>query len=201
MSRPSHRERILELGFDLVLQKGYGASSVRDITTAAGVPNGSFTNHFASKEEFAIAILDKFQHQAEELASVTLLDRSLSPRQRILAYADAAIAGLRASGVNHGCMAGNFGMEASTSSPAIRAKVAEHFIWMEQLLSETLSEAYHLEDELPTQPVSEMASFIVASMQGATLLAKTKQSMEPINMWRKTLVATLLTPLLERDCA
>jgi hypothetical protein len=98
-------------------------------------------------------------------------------------------------------MAGNFGMEASTSSPAIRAKVAEHFIWMEQLLSETLSEAYHLEDELPTQPVSEMASFIVASMQGATLLAKTKQSMEPINMWRKTLVATLLTPLLERDCA
>lgn len=195
MSRPSHRERILELGFDLVLKKGYGASSVRDITSAAGVPNGSFTNHFASKEDFAIAILDKFQHRAEELASMTLLDQSLSPRQRILAYADAAIAGLKVSGVSHGCMAGNFGMEASTSSPAIRAKVADHFNWMEQLLSETLAEAYRLDGETPPQPVRELASFIIASMQGATLLAKTKQSMEPINIWRKTLVASLLNPL------
>jgi len=33
---------------------------VRDICAAAGAPQGSFTNHFPSKEAFAVEVLDQY---------------------------------------------------------------------------------------------------------------------------------------------
>jgi TetR/AcrR family transcriptional regulator, transcriptional repressor for nem operon len=60
MSRPSNKEKLLTDGLRLVHERGFGASSVRDITQAAGVPQGSFTNHFASKEAFGLEILERY---------------------------------------------------------------------------------------------------------------------------------------------
>ncbi|WP_367279039.1 TetR family transcriptional regulator, partial [Pseudomonas sp.] len=42
-----HREKILEEGMRVIHERGFSNATVRDITTAAQVPNGSFTNHFA----------------------------------------------------------------------------------------------------------------------------------------------------------
>src|SRR5439155_21507709 len=61
MSRPSNKDKILTDGLRLVHARGFGASSVRDITQAAGVPQGSFTNHFASKEAFGLEVLERYR--------------------------------------------------------------------------------------------------------------------------------------------
>src|SRR5450631_533208 len=50
MPKPSNREKILTEGLRVVHARGFGGASVRDIVEAAGVPQGSFSNHFASKE-------------------------------------------------------------------------------------------------------------------------------------------------------
>jgi TetR/AcrR family transcriptional regulator, transcriptional repressor for nem operon len=52
MPKPSHREKLLTAGLQVVFEQGYCGASVRDIVQAAGVPQGSFTNHFRSKEAF-----------------------------------------------------------------------------------------------------------------------------------------------------
>jgi TetR/AcrR family transcriptional repressor of nem operon len=53
MARPSKRNEIIRSGVGTLFRKGYAGAGVRDITAEAGVPLGSFTNHFGSKEEFA----------------------------------------------------------------------------------------------------------------------------------------------------
>ena len=53
MPRPSLREIILDAGLKSMFRTGYHGTSVRDIVAAAGAPQGSFTNHFRSKEAFA----------------------------------------------------------------------------------------------------------------------------------------------------
>ena len=58
MAKPSNRERILTEGLRVVHAHGYAGASVRDIVQAAGVPQGSFTNHFTSKEAFGLEILE-----------------------------------------------------------------------------------------------------------------------------------------------
>src|ERR1700744_6170943 len=60
MPRPSHRGKILAEGLKVVHAQGFAGASVRDIVHAAGVPQGSFTNHFASKEAFGLEILDLY---------------------------------------------------------------------------------------------------------------------------------------------
>ena len=43
-----------------MFRKGYVGAGVRDIVAEAPAPQGSFTNHFRSKEEFAREVLDLY---------------------------------------------------------------------------------------------------------------------------------------------
>jgi len=72
VSKPSHREKILTEGLRVVHERGYAGASVRDIVAAAGVPQGSFTNHFASKEAFCLEILDLYFKDARATVQRTL---------------------------------------------------------------------------------------------------------------------------------
>ena len=56
MARRNTRNAILEAGTKPFIERGYNACSVQDITDAAGVPKGSFYNHFKSKEALAAEI-------------------------------------------------------------------------------------------------------------------------------------------------
>ena len=75
MPKPSLRENLLDAGFRLMWQTGYGATGVRDIVAAAGAPQGSFTNHFRSKEDFACEVLDRYFAYVGGLVPDALCDR------------------------------------------------------------------------------------------------------------------------------
>ena len=63
MARPSSqdvRERLLEAGVQTFSKSGFNGCSVQDITDAAGVPKGSFYNHFESKEALGAAALEHY---------------------------------------------------------------------------------------------------------------------------------------------
>src|SRR5205085_1513204 len=67
MPKPSLKEAILEAGLKAMFRTGYNGTSVRDVTAAAGAPQGSFTNHFRSKEAFASCIAEA--QKAREISS------------------------------------------------------------------------------------------------------------------------------------
>jgi len=54
MGRPSNKEQLIERTLGVWLTQGFQGASVNDLVAAAGVPKGSFYNHFSSKERFAI---------------------------------------------------------------------------------------------------------------------------------------------------
>src|SRR5467141_476277 len=113
MSRISNREKILTNGLQVVLERGYVGASVRDIVRAAGVPQGSFTNHFASKEAFALEVVDLYYARSCKMMRETLGNEALSPLGRIRAYIEAYRSFLRQHGCQHGCLCGNIAAEAS----------------------------------------------------------------------------------------
>ena len=82
------REGILQAAQDLFAQKGYAATSTRDIADAVGIRQPSLYSHFASKAEILLDILlitvEPPVARAEELAA----DPSLDPQQRLLALID-----------------------------------------------------------------------------------------------------------------
>ena len=85
MPKPSNREMILTEGLRVVLERGFCGASVRDVVHAAGVPQGSFTNHFASKEAFGLEILDLYFAQVRDGIRKTLRNDALPPLDRLRA--------------------------------------------------------------------------------------------------------------------
>jgi AcrR family transcriptional regulator len=91
MPKPLHREKLLEAGFDVVLERGYCGASVRDIVSAADVPEGSFTNHFASKDAFCLELLNRYFTMVEDNIRVTLRNDADSPLARLEKWLDIVI--------------------------------------------------------------------------------------------------------------
>ena len=60
MGRPSAREGIVQAGLKCLVEKGFNAVGVQDITDTAGVPKGSFYNHFVSKEALGVEIVERY---------------------------------------------------------------------------------------------------------------------------------------------
>jgi TetR/AcrR family transcriptional repressor of nem operon len=192
MSKPSNREKILIEGLRVVHQRGFANASVRDITTAANVPNGSFTNHFASKEAFGLEILDLSFDETVQIMEKTLGNLSLAPLQRLLAFIDANIQTLELHGVENGCLIGNFGVEIGMHSDLIRTRVSEIFEEVQLSVAQCLRAAVHDGDLSAEVDCDDLAGFIVGSLQGATLLAKANRSLLPMTRFRRTLVSSVL---------
>src|ERR1700722_2002557 len=127
MPKPSHRETLLHKGLKVVLSQGYFGASVRDIVQAAGVPQGSFTNHFSSKEAFAQEVLDLYFVMVRSNIDKTLRNDSLPPLGRLRAWLDVQIAFLKRGEFRSGCLIGNLSLEASEQSKLIRKRLTEMF--------------------------------------------------------------------------
>ena len=53
------KERIKRTAEKMFIEKGYVATTLRDITAKAGVTTGAFYKHYGSKEEILISIFKK----------------------------------------------------------------------------------------------------------------------------------------------
>jgi TetR/AcrR family transcriptional repressor of nem operon len=192
MSKISNRDRILTDGLQVMLERGYVGASVRDIVEAAGVPQGSFTNHFASKEAFSLEILDRYFAHSRLVMADTLRNEALLPLKRIRAYIDASIAAIRNHGTKNGCLVGNFAAEASDHSEIIRKRVSEIYAEVREAMTDCLKAAVK-DGELPKSfKTGEVATFIVTGLQGAWLVSKVERDLAFAENFKKTLFATVL---------
>jgi TetR/AcrR family transcriptional regulator, transcriptional repressor for nem operon len=192
VSKPSHREKILTEGLRVVQERGFAGASVRDIVAAAGVPQGSFTNHFASKEAFCLEVLDLYYTDVRAMIQRTLRNDSLPPLVRLRAYVDAQIKYLNRIGWRNGCLIGNFSAEASEHSEIIRKRIVKIFEEMRGSVAYCLRAAVKSGDLPRKAECDELGGFIVASLQGAILQSKAERRAVPIERFKHLMFSTLL---------
>lgn len=192
MPKPSHREKLLQEGLKVVLSQGYGGASVRDIVRAAGVPQGSFTNHFSSKEAFAQEVLERYFSLVRGNIDKTLRDDSLPPFRRLRAWIDLQIAFLKKEDFRTGCLIGNFCIEASDQSAVIRRRLTEMFDDINESIVRCLKAAVDAGELPASTDVRELAGFVYSSWQGAILQSKVEQSVKPLERFKKVLFGQIL---------
>ena len=172
--------------------RGFGGASVRDIVEAAGVPQGSFTNHFTSKEAFCLEILDLYFKDVRATIQRTLRNDSLPPLKRLRAYVDAQINYLNRIGWRNGCLIGNFSAEASEHSEVIRKRLVEIYEEMRRAVAYCLRAAVKSGELSRTSDCDELAGFLIASLQGAILQSKAERTAVPVERFKRLLFSTLL---------
>ena len=57
-AKPNVRQKLIDAGLKTLLAGGFNGVGVQEITDAAGVPKGSFYNHFESKAGVKVSCLN-----------------------------------------------------------------------------------------------------------------------------------------------
>ena len=192
MPKPSHREKLLTAGLQVVFEQGYNGASVRDIVQAAGVPQGSFTNQFRSKEAFCLEVLERYFDLGRQHIEKTLRNDAMAPLQRMRAWVDLVILYLEQAGMRNGCLIGNYGAEASDHSEAIRRRLVEIFAEIHESVVYCLKAAVTAGDLSSTTDCEKLAHFLYASLQGAILESKVERSSAPLERFQEVVFSTLL---------
>ena len=192
MGRPSNKATLLRAGLRLVHERGFANASVRDIVQAAGAPQGSFINHFGSKENFGVQVLNLYYANGSSLIEETLRNDSLPPMKRLRMWVEGSLGSFNQNGEWNGCLLGNFGAEATSQTEIIQRRVGEIFIDLRQHIAYCLKAAVKA-GELPAKTKCEdLAGFIHGSMEGAVLQAKAERSSEPTERFKRILFSTVL---------
>jgi TetR/AcrR family transcriptional regulator, transcriptional repressor for nem operon len=81
------RERILDAAQELILDHGFGSTTVDAVVSRAGITKGAFFHHFGSKADLARALVERYSRMDRELLEQNL-DRarklSNDPLQQLL---------------------------------------------------------------------------------------------------------------------
>ncbi|MGC1550803.1 MAG: TetR family transcriptional regulator C-terminal domain-containing protein [Rhodanobacter sp.] len=195
MNKIRNKDKLLINGLRVIHEQGLAGASVRDIATAAGVPLGSFTNYFASKEAFGLEVIDMYREVSRSMVDATLRNESLSPLQRLMDYVDASRDFLDEDGMRNGCLCGNIGAEANAHTEEVRLKIMEVFSTDRREIAACLKAAIAQNELSERIDIDDVAGFFVSSLQGAFLVAKVERSPEPVNRFKRVFFSMTLPAL------
>src|ERR1700756_4210941 len=114
MPRPSVKEEIVQAAVKMLHEKGFNAVGVQDITDAAGVPKGSFYNHFESKEALGAEIVERYG--ANQTRREILSDPTVPPLQRLRRHFERICGMFVDSDFTRNCILGDFSAELANQS-------------------------------------------------------------------------------------
>jgi len=189
--KPSNRDRILQAGLKVMFRDGYVGAGVRDIVAEAPVPQGSFTNHFRSKEEFAREVLDLYFYHSKRLVAEALENRSLSPRERLRRYLAIITERLAGAEFSRGCLIGDFSLEAAPQSEMLRTRLAEIFSEWRAPFAACIAEGQGAGEIAATFAPEDLAEFLLSSWEGAILRMKVERNAEPLERFKRIVFATV----------
>jgi TetR/AcrR family transcriptional repressor of nem operon len=199
MSRPSLRDDLLNAGLKVMFRSGYQGASVRDICGAAGVPLGSFTNHFRSKEAFAEEVLDRYFAHTKGLVKEALDDKSLTPRQRLKRYLDIISGVLADAKWNRGCLIGDFSLETSSQSKLLRERLEAIFQEWRTPFASCIAEAQTAGEIGSTFDPTDLAEFLLASWEGAILRMKVERGPAALDRFKNIVFQTIFSKPYSRS--
>ncbi|HKQ12421.1 MAG TPA: TetR family transcriptional regulator C-terminal domain-containing protein [Steroidobacteraceae bacterium] len=191
MPKASLRNDIVAAGLRTMFRTGFNGCGVRDIVAAAEAPQGSFTNHFRSKEVFAGEVLDLYFEHVKTIVKETLQDESRTPLERLRRYLDAITKRLKADGFTRGCLIGDFSVEVAQQSEMLRTRLQEIYAeWLEPFAA-CIAEAQAAGELAKDFKPLDLADFLISSWEGAILRMKVERSAAPLERFKRIAFQTI----------
>jgi TetR/AcrR family transcriptional regulator, transcriptional repressor for nem operon len=173
------RERIVEAALELFFKQGYSATGVAEILKAANANSGSLYHFFPSKEDLLVAVLEKYQSMLEPYVLKPAFARSRDPVARLFAILEGYRLLLETTHFELGCPIGNLALEVSNSQKKARRLIVANFkAWCDAVRGLITDSG----DQFPAgiDPAA-FATYVLATMEGAVMLARAYRSFEPFD--------------------
>ena len=172
----TRRTQILDAASELIAEKGFVQTSVADVISHAGLSGKShFYHYFKSKEEFGHEVLARQFDVLGERGIAILREPSLDPLERLYVFIDSVVAIQAERGMKSGSPFGALATEMAEKDEGFRVRIARVFrSWTEEIAGLLTQAAGQLEED--ADPM-RLARFVVATLEGATTMARMKRDM------------------------
>lgn len=180
-ARHDTRDRILDAGAELILGRGFSAVGLAEILGRAQVPKGSFYYYFDSKENFGVALLERY-FQDYDAGVVSLFnDTRMTARERLLRYFTAWIDLHERSACEIICLAVKLSGEVSDLSEPMRKVLSAGMTRMVERIAAAVAAGVGDGSLAPVADTSGLAEGLYAMWMGGALLAKAHRSTAPFH--------------------
>lgn len=174
INKNNAKARIMDVAQDLILQKGYSATSIDEILAAAHITKGGFFYHFKGKNELALALVERYL-EADNAFFAELFDRadSLSedPLQQMLIFLKLLAEAMSDLPNGHpGCLVASFIYESLQFEKVVLDHVTAGVLEWRSLFEQRLAliaDKYPMKVEQSTQELADMLTVVI---EGAIVL-------------------------------
>ncbi|HUL19749.1 MAG TPA: TetR/AcrR family transcriptional regulator [Steroidobacteraceae bacterium] len=173
---PDTRTRLVLAALRLFWEKGYGSTSIADVLQAAKVNSGSLYHFFPGKQDLLLAVLDRYHAGIRTMLLEPAWRGVRDPIERVFALLARYRRSLADTDCSYGCPIGSLALELHEPDPAVRERLAANFSAWIEAIQECLQDAGA---RLPRAvDRRELAAFVLTTMEGAVMQARTFRSLE-----------------------
>src|SRR5215218_9602666 len=187
------RRRIVERSAPMFNTKGYSGTSVGDVAREAELEKAGIYNHFSGKEDLALAAFD-FSTGIMRRRYKVALEGKEGALERLLAFAGVLSGLIDDPPVAGGCPVLNTAVEADDANPALKERAAEAATDWLRLVGSVVKQGVASGELRTDADPREVASVVVATLEGALMLGKLLDDPEHLRRAEK-LVARYLRSL------
>jgi TetR/AcrR family transcriptional repressor of nem operon len=186
------KERILEAGAELVIEKGFNGAGLAEILQRAGVPKGSFYHYFASKEEFGVALIERACGEYVDALRHILADRKRTAVQRLRGVFEWSRAECAANGPTVECVIPKLALETANLSEPVHAAVRAAYQQWSALLAQVVREGQAAGEIARRHDPDRLANVLVMLWEGAAIRMQVDRSIQPLDDFLAFVFDTLL---------
>jgi TetR/AcrR family transcriptional repressor of nem operon len=170
------RERIMDIAYESIVQKGFAATSIEELVEAAGITKSGFFYHFRDKNDLARQLFARFLDEDEQIIeTLELRARELSddPLQCFLIFLNIYAQMMDDMQTLHpGCMVASVTYQDRMFDADVRQMNIDYLTRMRERFTRWLSEIAAANPPRQEVNLADLADNITGMVEGAIILSK-----------------------------
>ncbi|MDN3265329.1 TetR/AcrR family transcriptional regulator [Streptomyces sp. CSDS2] len=171
-------------------QRGYEATSTRDLAESTGMGLSSLSNAFGDKRRLYLRALRRY-YETNTAVQTELLRQPGPVKDRVRALMTQAIDIDLADPPSSGCLIMNASMERANTDPEVAQEVRRHFTTVEQAVCSALAEGQRDGEITRDQDAVALTHHVLSTYYGLRVLARVQPDRTALMNVVETLLARL----------
>ncbi len=164
-------EAALQHAMELFWQRGYEATSMRDLLSGMGIGRGSFYDTFGDKRSLFLAALDRFERTRTGWIAEALQEGP-EPMDSIRYVFERTVEGLVGFEPRRGCLLANSAVELAPHDPVVAERISRYVRRTEDDFAGALERARSAGDLPEDKDPKALARFLVNNLHGLRVMAR-----------------------------
>lgn len=172
------RQRIIDAAANLMRLQGVGNTTLDDVVVASQTSKSQLYNHFSNKADLTRAVVQRWGERRLEEQEGDL--KRLDSIRGLERWRDALVQRNTVMGAAYGCILGSLATEVADHDDEARRTLRADFQTWERLLADGLERMRAKGILSDDADAAELATGIMAALQGGYLLAQTAHDSQPM---------------------